>query len=227
MEAQQIVLEYMRLILEGLTVLAWPAVVIFILSRYENYFAILLRRISEESEEFSSNWFSVKFRKDLQEIRDAIPPENTDLQKKVERMQQQLSVQQFIELAPQFFSAPLTMRIHLAEIIESLAPFLELPIILEFASSSERGERAASGIALKQHILTNQNIEKQPRVLEALKRGISDQYSRVRYRYIEAIGASKTLTESFAQDLENILKQDKSPGVREEARRVLETIRKK
>jgi len=224
MEAQQIVLEYLKLILEYLKVLAWPAVVIFVLLRYENYISTLLKRISEESEEITSSLGSVKFRRELQEIRDAIPAEAKDLKEKVKGIEQELAIQQFIELAPQFFSGPLITRMHLAEIVEDLARSLELSSILHFANSNERGERVAAGIALKQHISANPNTEKLQEVLDALSIGIRDQYSRVRYRYVEAIGASKSLTYQFAQDLKTIARQDKSPGVREEARRVLASI---
>lgn len=224
MEVQQIVLEYMKLTLEYVRVLAWPTVVIFILLRYENYISTLLKRISEESEEITSSLLNVKFRKELQQLRDAIPADAKDLKEKVKDIEQELAIQQFIELAPQFFSEPPITRMHLAEIVEDLARSLELSSILHFANSNQRGERVAAGIALKQHILANPNTEKMREVLDALRLGIRDQYSRVRFRYIEAIGASKTLSLQFTQDLKTIAKEDKSPRVREEARRILASI---
>jgi len=224
MEIAQIVLEYLKVVLEFVSFLAWPAVVLIVLLHYENYISRFLKRVSEETEEISTSLFTLKLRERMQEIGDAIPANEKDLKERVKSVEQELAIQQFIEVAPQFFTEPLSTRIHLVKIIEDLALSLKLSTILRFASSNQKGERVGAGIALRQHILANADIVKSQDVVDALRLGIRDEYSRVRYRYIEAIGANKSLSLQFIQELRRMAKEDKSPGVREQATRVLASI---
>ena len=54
--------------------------------------------------------------------------------------------------------------------------------------------------------------------------GIGDEFSRVRVKFVEAIGLNKTLTLLFHKELKTISKEDKSRGVRDEANKILESF---
>lgn len=210
-----------KLVLEYLKVLVWPIVVLFVLLHYDEHISKFLKRISEEAEEISTNLFTIKLRERIQELEASIPPEAKETKAKLKDIERDLAIQQFIEIAPHFYSEPLITRMHLTQMVENLSKSLSLSSILHFANSSERGERVGAGIALKQRILEDPSTAESQDVLDSLRSGIRDRYSRVRFRFIEAIGASAKLSLQFEEDLKEIAKDDTSPGVRGAARNTL------
>jgi hypothetical protein len=227
MEITQIVLEYIKVVFDFLKVLAWPLVVLFILRYYDDLIRLFLKKLIEKANEIPTPWGPIKFQ-ELREFVDKIPDTDKELKEEGKEIVRELAIPQARELAqelaPQFFSKPSSTWYYLVEGVRDLSLSLELSDILHFANSKEPGEHVVAGIALEQHIREIPGTDTKQEVIDAVKQGIKDKYSRVRVRFIEAIGASKELSLYFKKELDKLAKEDPSPGVRDTARRILDLI---
>jgi hypothetical protein len=216
--------EVAQLVLEYLKVLVWPAVAVWVALRYRRHLDRLIERITTETEEVEAKFLglSAKFRKQI--TRNAQGTSKTGSTRLDERTSQTavLAAEQVRLLADIFFSRPLTDRQAAAREVQQLAPLLRLEDVFALADSSLPGEHVAAGIALREHILKTPSLAEQNDVIEALKRGLSDPLSRVRYRFVRAAAATQGLLQAFRDSLERIAKEDNDAAVRQEAAKVLD-----
>ncbi len=125
------------------------------------------------------------------------------------------------ELAPVFFTQPFASREAAAKEVQELSRFLTLDQTLALSASSVPGERLAAGIILRDKLDLDFALSQRVEILEAIRRGLIDVGSRVRYRYVRAAEVQQGLVHSTKDLLRHIVMMDSDAVVREEARRVL------
>jgi hypothetical protein len=209
--------------LEVIKVVVWPVVILFVVFRYGHHLERFLVRFSEETEEVSSDFFGItaKMRRNLEQISNTLPKEQTQAKLGLEQANRELALEQFRTLAKRFMTEPLEMRIHIATLMEDLANALRPEDILTFSQSPKAGERVAAGIALRKHMERIPALKSDPNVLAALQSGIDDTESRVRYRFVQAIKTDTEVIKRFKVALERLIKEDGNDAVRHEAQRAL------
>jgi len=116
---------------------------------------------------------------------------------------------------------PANVRIKTAKLISELAKEMELKDILDFWNSSFPGERVGAAIGICTHLTIYDNNQSDKIVINTLQEGLSDSYSRVRYRVVEAIGKSEKLVNHFKEKLTPISHHDKNSGVGNKAKEIL------
>lgn len=218
MENTQYHLELLKVAVECLRILIWPVFVSGVLYVYRTQ----IKNRFEDIKELSVGGVSILFR--VREIAESKPKDLTELMNSIKKLEQDLAINQFVEIASKLHSEPTSINKYLNPAIEDLSKSLTLPTILSFSRSDERGEREGAGIALRKYILANPEASNSPDVKVALRRGIQDRISRVQRAFIEAIGASKLLAKEFEDELKTLANVDDSPGVRDQATRVLASI---
>ena len=129
--------------------------------------------------------------------------------------------QKIQQLAHAFFTKPLEDRQIAAKEVQQLSRLLTVEQTLELSVSSAPGERLAAGIILRDKLDLDYALSRRADIHEAIRRGLMDPESRVRYRYIRAAEVQQGLTHSAKDLLQHIAATDKDPVVKEEARRVL------
>lgn len=208
------------LFLEYLKVLIWPILIVYFFKKYHKYIDKMFKRVAEDSSEISSSFFgiTVKFLKEMSEFSKGISlSESTMLNKKVSKF----AKDQFSLLSNNFFSQPIGIRKKTAEQISELAKDMELNDILDFWQSHLPGERAGAAIGIGTHLKFYKETEKNSKVLNSLKEGLSDTYSRVRFRIVEAIGKSEYLINYFRAELSRIAAHDENRYVKGKAEEIL------
>ncbi len=131
---------------------------------------------------------------------------------------------QFKLLCENFFSQPIDVRKETAKKISELAKEMELNDFLDFWSSSSPGERVGAAIGICTHIEMSEKHQNDEIVINALRQGLFDYYSRVRFRIIEAIGKSANLVIHFEKELSEISESDENPVVKDKAKKILKII---
>jgi hypothetical protein len=104
---------------------------------------------------------------------------------------------QFKLLCENFFSQPIDIRIETAKKISELAKEMELNDFLDFWISFSPGERVGAAIGICTHIEMSEKYQNNEIVMNTLRQGLFDNYSRVRFRIVEAIGKSVNLVSHF------------------------------
>lgn len=135
--------------------------------------------------------------------------------------------EKFSELCVQFFTKGLEERIYAAALIVVIAPDVELETVLTFASSPDKGKRAGAGVALGVHLHNRPDLAKNEDVKRSLCDGLSDEFSRVRFRFVEALRNSRPLRKVFRDKLQEIANGDENKEVRSEAKEVLKVKKEK
>ncbi len=219
-------MEIAKLVLSYIDALVWPAFFLYLVIKHRGYIERFFERFSEETEEvtWKPTGITAKFRKEIEAIVEEIPDEQKILKDKLELKTQQLAIEQFTDLCQNFFKKPFSIRKQTAKLVEELAKSLSLDHILEFSTSSNPGERVGAGISLRIHLINNDSIVDNDRVKLAIADGISDPYSRVRFRYLEALRNQPLLIGHFADQLREIASEDLNEVVRHNAKILLRAI---
>lgn len=129
--------------------------------------------------------------------------------------------EQFRLLCKNFYSQPIDVRNKTAEQISEIAKEIELNDVLDFWRSSSPGEKVGAAVAIGTHLTISRKNHEDKMIINALRDGLSDSHSRVRYRVIEALGKSEKLVNHFRTELTDISIHDKNSGVRDKAKEVL------
>jgi hypothetical protein len=143
------------------------------------------------------------------------------LRESVRETVRDLTNDQFREFAAEMSDAPYGRRRELAEAIATITGTMELEDILDYVSSPSAGERVSAAIGLRVHLQTAKAEPEDPRVVNALRKLLTDRSSLVRYRAVEAVRASPQLAMQFEPELRTLADNDKNREVRETARKVL------
>jgi hypothetical protein len=223
MENTELIMNIAKLVLEYLKVLIWPAFVLIILFRYRSYLDRFLERFSEETEEFSSKFLGItaKFRRDLEQIKDQLPADDVQAKEVLENKLKELAKTQIKDLSSDFMNQSLTARKVAANAVESLSKDLSVDDLLELSSSRNAGERVSAGIAFKVQLDQNPQLIENEKVRQAISGGLTDPYSRVRYRYVQALLKNREFVSQFHEDLNDIASHDSNGEVRRLARRIV------
>jgi hypothetical protein len=193
--------EIARLVLDYLQTLIWPAVVVFILVKFNRYIVGLLSRITRESQEISASimgmQLTTKFGTELAALATAASTADAqDLRKSVMDKAREFAREQFRVLANSFVTAPHSVRVRVADFISEVAVNLELEDLFEFSQSPIDGERVGSAIGLRVHMQSSKSACQDARVLTTIQQLLHDWFPRVRYRAIEALRACPELAKT-------------------------------
>jgi hypothetical protein len=104
---------------------------------------------------------------------------------------------------------------------QTLAPLLRLGQILDFATSPYTGERVAAAIALGVYASDSMHAREDAQVVSALRGLLTDHFSRVRYRAVEAVADCPELIEGLQPELRRLADSDTNKSVKNLARKVL------
>jgi hypothetical protein len=218
-----------NLVLEFLKVLIWPSILLFIAIRYRRPLDRLITRFCEETEEITSKSLGItaKFRRavdNLSEISKKLPDDQQEVRAAIDDARQDLIQNQIRELSENFFRLGLSGREKTASLIYNLATEIDLDFVLQLSKSEFPAERVASGVCIKALLNEGHTLIGDERLTDALRAGIQDAYSRVRYRYVEAIVSRHELISRFQRQLFKIAKSDDNEAVRDLAQTVLDAI---
>lgn len=128
---------------------------------------------------------------------------------------------QFKLLCENFFSQPIDVRKETAKKISELSKEMELNDFLDFLGSSSPGERVGAAIGICTHIERSKKHQHNEIVINALRQGLFDHYSRVRFKIVEAIGKSANLVSHFEKELFEISEIDENSVVKDKAKGIL------
>lgn len=132
--------------------------------------------------------------------------------------------EQFRLLCKNFYSQPINIRIKTAEQISELAKEMELKDVLDFWRSALPGEKVGAAVAIGTHLTISDKNHGDKMIINALRDGLSDSHSLVRYRVVEAIGKSEKLINRFRAELTDISIHDDNSWVSGKAKEVLKNI---
>ncbi len=212
------------IVLDYVKVLVWPAIVVFVLVRYRKPLRRLLQRFVEESDEISSTYLglSAKFRRQITSISSEIAqaPDSGAAVELTKRLQS-LAGDQFRILCTNFFTQPVETRTQTGREVAELSKYLSLDDLLRFWMSPLPGEKVGAAIGIGAHIHSNPVVASDTRVRMMLRAGLVDDYSRVRFRVVQAVAESEALIHDLEPDLREIARTDENEYVRDAARRAL------
>lgn len=218
-----------NLVLEFLKALIWPSILLLIAIRYRRPLDRLITRFCEETEEITSKSLGItaKFRSavdNLSEISRKLPEDQQEVRAAIDDTRRDLIQNQIRELSKNFFRLGFSGRGKTANLIYNLATEVDLDFVLQLSKSESPGERVASGVCIKALLTEGDTLIRDERVTDALRAGIQDVYSRVRYRYVKAIVSQDELISRFQRQLFKIAKSDDNEAVRDLAQTVLDAI---
>jgi len=214
-------------VLEYLKVLMWPLIILIVVLFFKRQIQSLFDRIINESDEIGSSVLGLhaKFRRDLTNLAtDSDTPQ--DFVTKIENTLKQNSIDEFKLLSSYFFTKPFQARKQAAAEIYKLAQNLTIDDLLFHISSPLAGERVGAFVGIKSHIDNFPNMAIDERISEAIRIGLDDGYSRVRYRVVQAISSSDYLMRMFRNELESILHEENNKPVKNEINGILERLNK-
>jgi hypothetical protein len=215
----------MEIALDYIRTLIWPAVIVLVLLFFGGNLRALLSRIATQSEEISATAFgfgvSAKLRQVVELVEKSEPTQSGDLRKSLRIATQDLVIEEFRRLSGYFFSSAHPVRAQAAAEVAGLAPFLPLEALLDFAASTHPGERVAATIGLGVYAGDSIQVRQDVRVIAALRRLLTDHFSRVRYRAVEAMNGCPELGEALRPELYRLVDTDPNESVKNLAQRVL------
>jgi hypothetical protein len=222
MEIAEIILEYIKAFI-------WPCLILFIAIRYRKSFDRLIERLCEETEEISSSSLGItaKFSKvadDISKISKELPADQQQAKEALIDTRKEILQNQLRELSKDFLALGIRGRQRTARNVYDLATEVDLDFILSLSASESPGERVASGICLEAHLNINDTLLSNDKISQAIRKGLKDAYSRVRYRYVHAITSRDELISRYQNELRKISLKDSNDAVRELARRCLDEI---
>lgn len=215
-------------VLEYLKVLIWPLFILILILIFKRQIKRLFDRIINESDEISSSilGLNAKFRRDVTNLAtDSDTPQ--ELKNKIENTLKQNNIDEFKLLSSYFFTKPFQARKQAAAEIYKLAQNLTIDDLLSHISSPLAGERVGAFVGIKSHIDNFPSLAKDERISDAIRIGLDDGYSRVRYRVVQTISSSNYLMRMFGNELESILQEENNKPVKNEINNILERLNKK
>jgi len=222
MKIAEIILEYIKAFI-------WPCLILFIALRYRNSFDRLVERFCEETEEISSSTLGItaKFSKvadDISKISKELPPDQQQAKAALIDTRKEILQNQILELSKDFMVLGIHGRQRTARTVYDLATEVDLYFILGLAASESPGERVASGICLEVRLNIDDTLLSNDKVSQALRKGLKDAYSRVRYRYVHAVISRDELISRYQNELRKISITDSNNAVRDLAQRSFDEI---
>jgi len=222
MKIAEIILEYIKAFI-------WPCLILFIALRYRNSFDRLVERFCEETEEISSSTLGItaKFSKvadDISKISKELPPDQQQAKAALIDTRKEILQNQILELSKDFMVLGIHGRQRTARTVYDLATEVDLYFILGLAASESPGEREASGICLEVRLNIDDTLLSNDKVSQALRKGLKDAYSRVRYRYVHAVISRDELISRYQNELRKISITDSNNAVRDLAQRSFDEI---
>lgn len=215
------------IVLEYLKVLVWPLIILILISIFKKQVQRLFDRIINESDEIGSSVLGLhaKFRR---EVKNLVTDTDTsqELKAKIENTLKQNSIDEFKLLSSYFFTKSFQARKQAAAEIYKLAQNLNIDDLLSLILSPLAGERVGAFVGIKSHIDNFPNIAKDERISEAIRIGLDDGYSRVRYRVVQAISSSDYLMEMFGIELKSMLEEENNMPVKNEINDILKRLNK-
>ena len=130
------------------------------------------------------------------------------------------SYQRLLALSKALYAKPLQQRKAAARQIADVAATVPLDSLLSLADSPDPEQRAAAGLGLRTHFEIDPRGAIDPRVLDTVQRGLSDDQARVRYRFVEAVQSVPALIRHLHVPLTGML-NDPSATVASKARETL------
>ena len=211
------------LILDYITVLLWPAIVVFLLVKYGPHIDRLLGRIAEESEEISFPFLglTMKLGKEIQEFASRLGPGESETKDFLAKAVHRAQLREFRVVCSRFYGHPYAVRVEAAALAASLAGELPLKDLLGFSTSDVPWERFGGAIGLRARIESEPSIGQDKAVVIAIRALLHDVDSRVRYRAVLAAGASPYLVGTLCDDLTQIMESGSNKPTRTAARRAL------
>jgi hypothetical protein len=219
--------DWAELVLDYIRVLIWPALVIVLAIHFRRGIGDFLGRIAGESQEFSASGFGVgftaKFQKELETLAEQSETAGaTELKESVQRVAKEFNRDQFRALTANFTDLSTAQRQQVVRELARLTQSMELGEILGFAHSPSAGERAGAAVGLGVLLERSAEAADDQTVIEAIQRLLADRSSFVRYRAVEALLGSPTLTSHFESELRRLARTERNNQVRALARRALE-----
>jgi len=225
-----------RLVLDYVSALVWPALIVGLIAVFKKPLARLVKRIAEESEEFRiPGLLYARFRKNIEgftaavakalanEAEGKVDAAIESLEKEADKALLEAAEAELRALSPLFLTAPRNARDQAGRAIEELALDLPLSRVLEYSLSQLPGERVSAGIVLRVHLEKTPELATQSEVQASVRTGLLDPHSRVRFRFLQVVGSSSELLRTFRTRVEEIARSDENRPVRGEARRLLRT----
>ncbi len=222
-------MKIVEIILEYIKAFIWPCLILFIALRYRKSFDRLVERFCEETEEISSSTLGItaKFSKvadDISKISKELPPDQQKAKAALIDTRKEILQNQMLELSKDFMVLGIHGRQRTARTVYDLATEVDLHFILGLAASESPGERVASGICLEVRLNIDDTLLSNDKVSQALRKGLKDAYSRVRYRYVHAVISRDELISRYQNELRKISITDSNNAVRDLAQRSFDEI---
>lgn len=222
-------MKIVEIILEYIKAFIWPCLILFIALRYRKNFDRLVERFCEETEEISSSTLGItaKFSKvadDISKISKELPPDQQKAKAALIDTRKEILQNQMLELSKDFMVLGIHGRQRTARTVYDLATEVDLHFILGLAASESPGERVASGICLEVRLNIDDTLLSNDKVSQALRKGLKDAYSRVRYRYVHAVISRDELISRYQNELRKISITDSNNAVRDLAQRSFDEI---
>jgi HEAT repeats len=218
-------MEIARLALDYVRVLVWPAVLVLGLLLFRGSVRALLSRIATHSEEISATAFgigiSAKLRQVVELVEKSESAEPDELRQSVRTATRNLVIEEFRRISGYFFNAPQSVRVQAADELAGLAPLLGLEKLLDFAASPHPGERIGAAIGLGVYASDSIQAFQDARIVSTLRRLLTDHFSRVRYRAVQAVDGSPELAAVLRPELRRLGDTDPNEFVKEMARKTL------
>jgi HEAT repeat protein len=221
--------DWAQLVLDYIRVLIWPALVVVLAIHFRRGIGDFLGRIAGESQEFSASasgfgvGFTAKFQKQLETLAEQSETAGaTELKESVQRVAKEFNRDQFRALTANFTDLSTAQRQQAVRELARLTESMELGEILGFTHSPHAGERVGAAVALGALLERSAEAADDQAVIEAIQRLLADRSSFVRYRAVEALLGSPTLTSHFESELRRLARTERNSQVRALARRALE-----
>lgn len=225
-------MQFWIILLDYIRALVWPSVVLYVLIRYHSQISTFLQKLNKSASELSISptGISAKFGEEIKELKQMtetiseLPGDQGEVKNRLDETALNLIRQRFAFLASKFFDQPIEVREQAAEYVRQLAPLLPINEILRYAASSKPGERVAAAISLGVAMRADSKLGTDPRVSTAITSGLRDSFSRVRYRFVEAMHGLPDVLARHVEVIRSMSIEDENDVVRNEATSVLRQI---
>lgn len=213
-----------QLVLEYLKILLWPIVLITILLFNKKKIKNLIKHFTEDTDEISlrlANIFelSAKYKKDLEEFSNNTK-ETPEIESQIESLKIGFSESHYRVLCSYFNDVSINIRRQIAEQVALLSYELPLDKMLKYVESPFTGERIGAGILLGEYFKRN-HYKDNEQLRDSILLGLTDVNSRVRFRFVEAIGNNVDLMKEFFGIIKEMSISDENNPIRKKCSRLI------
>ena len=191
----------------------WPTTLLFILFKFRNSINELINRVVNDSHEIEIMGLSARFSETKEKL-SSLDLSSTD-KETMNNAFEDFALSQLKEISKLFFTAKYPERQVAAAEVAKIGLELRAEQLIDLAESGTRGERTAAAIALKEHMLKDPAIIEDDRFRTAVDKGLKNELSRVRFRFIELVLASDLLLREYSRSLKLMKTEDPNEAVRE------------